>query len=77
MCSQLDVNNILDIVLQEIYKESIEICYTNNFKQYCYLIFAGLIIDYKKQVLIISIKANMHSLFAMFYQKKEIKSQNY
>lgn len=48
MCSQLDINNIQNIVFQKIYKEDIKIRYTNSFKQHCYPILAGLIVDYKE-----------------------------
>ena len=33
--------------------------YADGFKRYCYLILAGIIVDYKEQVFIIGIKANM------------------
>ena len=52
-------NVILDIVLFETYKKGIEIWCVNGFKQCCYPVFVGLIIDYKEQVLITSVKTNM------------------
>ncbi len=58
-CKWLGTNNILDIALQETYKKGIEIRCANNFKRYCYLILATLMVDYKEQVLITGIKANM------------------
>lgn len=59
MCNKFRHKNILDIALLETYKDRIEILYTNNVKQYCYLIYIGLIIDLKRQVLIKTIKANI------------------
>ena len=47
-CSQLDANNILDIVLQGTYEDGIEICYANRFKLHCYLILSGLMMDYEE-----------------------------
>lgn len=51
-CSQLDANNVLDIALEETYKEGIKIWCVNSFKQSCYLTLMGLIVDYKKQVFV-------------------------
>ena len=45
--------------------------YIDGYKKRCYLILADLIVDYKEQVLIIDIKANMQYLIYIFYQKKE------
>ena len=60
MCSRLIATNVvLDIALLEIYKEGIEIRCANGFKQRCYSVFAGLMVDYKEQVLITGVKANM------------------
>lgn len=50
---QLDTNTIFQILFK------IEIQYFNDFKQCCYYIFAGLIIDYKKRIFIIIIKNNI------------------
>ena len=36
-----------------------ELVYINGYKKYCYPILADLIIDYKEQVLITGIKANI------------------
>ena len=59
-CSRLIANNIvLNIALLETYKEGIEIRYANVFKQRCYLVFAGLMVDYEEQVLITGVEANM------------------
>lgn len=44
----LDTNNIPNLALKKIYKENIEIWYSNSFKQYNYPILADLIVDYKK-----------------------------
>ena len=59
-CSKLIATNIiLDIALLETYKEGIKIRYADDFKRRCYPVFAGLIVDYKEQVLITDVKANM------------------
>lgn len=70
-CSQLNINNILDIALEKIYKDDIEIWCTNSFKQCCYPICAGFMVDYKKPVLIIRIKANMQRFIYHILPKKD------
>lgn len=50
---------LIKIVLQRYYNEDIEMICTNGFKRCCYLILMSVIVDYKKQVLIIGIKVNM------------------
>ena len=59
-CSRLIATNVvLDITLFETYKEGIEIRCADGFKRHCYSILASLMVDYKEQVLITGIKANM------------------
>ena len=59
-CSRLIATNVvLDIALLETYKEGIEIRCADGFKQRCYPILAGLMVDYEEQVLITGVKANM------------------
>lgn len=53
----LYADNKFNIILPEIYKEDIEIRYTNTIIQYFYLILMALIIDYKEQVFITDIIA--------------------
>lgn len=67
----LDANNILDITLKEIYKERIEIQCANDFKQQCYFILAGLMVDYEEQVFITVIKANIQYPICHFPQRKK------
>lgn len=44
--------------------------YVDGLKRYYYLIFAGIIVDYKKQVFITKIKTNMlSSIYYVFLQK--------
>ena len=70
-CSRLIVTNVvLDIALLKIYKEGIEIQCVDSFKQRCYPVFAGLIVDYKEQVLITGIKANMQCSICHVIPKK-------
>ena len=70
--SRLIVTNIvLDIVLLKTYKEDIEIRYANGFKQYYYFILTGLMRDYKEQVLIIGIKANIQFFIYHIPTKKK------
>ena len=52
-------NVVLDIALLETYKKDIEIRSTDAFKQRCYPVLAGLMIDYKEQVFITGVKVNM------------------
>lgn len=72
--NQLDIFNILDITFWDIYKEAIKIWCAKGFKQCYYPIFIGLIIDYKKQVLITGIKPNMQCPICYILSKKR-KSQ--
>ena len=59
-CSRLiATNGVLDMALLETYKGGIEIRYANGFKQRCYLVLAGLMVDYEDRVLITEVKANM------------------
>lgn len=51
-------------------KYGIELIYTNGYKYYCYLILACFIVDYKEQVFIIGIKANMQYLICDIPAKK-------
>ncbi len=56
----IPVKNILiKTVLQNYYDENIEIIYIDDLKYHCYLILAGVIVDYEEEVLIIGIKANV------------------
>lgn len=44
--------------------------YANEFNRCCYVIFTGLIFDYKEQVFIIKIKKNVqYSIYYVFLQK--------
>lgn len=52
-----DTNDV--VILLEYYKDDIKLVYIDNYKRCCYLILTGFIIDYKEQVLIISIKVNI------------------
>ena len=64
---------MVDIALQEIYKEGIKIWYVNSFKWPYYSIFAALMIDYKEQVLITDIKTNMqYFIYYILPSKREI-----
>ena len=59
-CSRGIVTNVvLDIALLKTYKEGIKIRCANGFKQCCYPVLAGLMVDYEEQVLITGVKANM------------------
>ena len=65
-------NVILDIVLLETYKKGIEVWYANCFKQHCYLIFAGLMVDYEEKILITSIKTNIQCFIRYTSKRKRI-----
>ena len=46
--------------------------YADGFKRCCYLILVGIMVDYKEQVLIFKIKANVqYSICHVFPQKRE------
>ena len=71
-CSKLIATNIvLDIALLKTYKEGIEIRCADGFKRCCYLVFAGLMVDYKEQVLITGVKANMQCSICHVPPKKK------
>lgn len=53
---KIDIDNVV-ILLED--KKSIELVYADGYKRGYYPILAGFIVDYKEQVFIISIKANM------------------
>ncbi len=48
-----------DVVAMFDYKDSIELVYADGYKKLCYPVLASFMIDYKEQVFITSIKANM------------------
>lgn len=50
-------DNIL--VLLKFTKDGTRLVYINSYKKRCYSVLIGFIMDYKKQVLIICIKANI------------------
>ena len=66
----ITINIVLDIAFFETYKKGIEIWYSDSFKQHCFPILAGLMVDYKKQVLIINSKANMQCSLCHVSPKK-------
>ncbi len=47
------------MAFKEYYDDGIEIIYVDGFKHHCYLIFAVVIIDYKKPVFMTGIKPNI------------------
>ena len=51
-----DTNNVAALLE---HKDDIKLVYLDGYKRYCYLILAGLMVDYEEQVFIIGIKANM------------------
>ena len=70
-CSRLIAANIiLDIVLLVTYKKGIKIWCTNRFKKCYYFVLASLMIDYKEQVLIIGMKANIQYFIYHILPKK-------
>ena len=70
-CSKLIATNVvLDIALLETFKEGIEIRCAVDFKQCYYYVFAGLMVDYKEQVFITGVKANMQCSICHILPKK-------
>ncbi len=69
----IPVKNILiKIALQEYYNDGIEMIYADGLKYHCYLKLASLIVNYKEQVLIIEIKANIqYSVYHVLPQEWE------
>ena len=71
-------NVVLDIALFETYEEGIEIRCANCFKRRCYSILAGLMVDYKEQVLITGVKANMQcSIYHVPPKEREHMIENW
>ena len=52
-----NISNI--IILLKYLKDNIKLVYINNYKNHNYYILTDFLVDYKKQVLIISIKINI------------------
>lgn len=52
-------------------KNGIELMYVDNYKYYCYFILISFIVDYKEQVFITNIKANMQCLICYVLSKKK------
>lgn len=65
-----NTNNITTLLE---YKDNIELVYANNHKKRYYPPLANLMVDYKEQVLIISIKTNIQcSICHILLKKKEL-----
>lgn len=63
---------MIKIAFKKYYDNSIEMICTNSLKRCCYLIFADIIVNYKEQIFIIKIKANMQYFVChIFLQKQE------
>ena len=57
-------------------KDGIELVYADEYKKYCYLLLAGFMVDYEKQVFITSIKTNMqYSIYYIAPKKRELVTQ--
>ena len=52
-------NILIKTALQEYYDKGIEMICVDGLKRHYYSILAGVIVDYKEQVLITKIKANV------------------
>ena len=53
------------------HKNGIKLVCTDNYKRRCYFILIDFMVDYKKQVFIINIKANMQCLICHILPKKK------
>lgn len=63
-----DTDNIA--ILLKYIKDGLQLVYANSYKKHCYFILINFIIDYKKQVFIINIKANIQYLICYILIKK-------
>ena len=63
-------NVVLDIANLKTYKEDIEIWCADDFQQYYYPVFGGLIIDSEEQILITGVKANKSYFICYVLLKK-------
>lgn len=52
------------------HEDGIELIFADSYKRRCYSVLVGLIVDYKEQVLIIEIKANMQYSICYFPPKE-------
>lgn len=50
---------MIKTAFQEYYNQNIKMICIDDFKHSCYLILAGVMVDYKKQVLITIMKRNI------------------
>ena len=55
----------------EYYNKNIEIIYIDNLKYCCYLIFVDVNVDYKEQVFISKIKANVQYFVYYILSQKQ------
>ena len=56
---QLRKEDTNDIAALLEHKDGIELVYVDSYKRRCYPVLAGFMVDYKEQVFITGIKANM------------------
>lgn len=69
--SKLSFTKLIKVAFIEYYKKDVEIFYANSFKYYYFLILVDVIVDYKKQVFITRIKADMQSFVYQVPPKKQ------
>ena len=63
---------MIKTALKEYYDEGIEMISIDVLKRRCYPILAGVMVDYKEQVLITGKKANvLYSICHVFLQERE------
>lgn len=54
-------------------KNGIKLVYADSYKKRCYPVLAGLIIDYKEQILILDIKVNIqYSIYYVPLKEREL-----
>ena len=63
-----DINNVLALLE---HKDGIELVCADSYKRRCYLVLTGVMENYKEQVLITGIKANIQYLICYIPPKKE------
>ena len=62
----------MNATLIEYYEKNIEILYVDSLKHYYFLIFVGIIVDYKEQILITKIKTCVqYSIYQVPSKKQE------
>ena len=74
--TELRKRDINDVTALLEHPNGIELIYADGYKRRCYPVLTSLMVDYKKQVFIIGIKANMqYSIYHVLSKERELVSR--